>query len=126
METTVLIVDDEPHIRMLLEESLVDLEDQGICLLSACNGREALDLIEAHRPRLVLLDVMMPELSGYEVCQQVRANPALAGVYILMLTAKGQEADRLRGLEAGADDYATKPFDPDDMLARVQRVLALG
>jgi len=126
METTVLIVDDEPHIRMLLEESLVDLEDQGIGLLSASNGREALALIEAHRPRLVLLDVMMPELSGYEVCQLVRANPALTGVYILMLTAKGQEADRLRGLEAGADDYATKPFDPDDMLARVQRVLALG
>ena len=124
METTVLIVDDEPHIRMLLEESLVDLEDQGISLLSAANGREALQLIEAHRPRLVLLDVMMPELSGYEVCEQVRANPALAQVYILMLTAKGQEADRLRGLEAGADDYATKPFDPDDMLARVQRVLA--
>ncbi|WP_027474657.1 response regulator transcription factor [Curvibacter gracilis] len=126
MENTVLIVDDEPHIRMLLEESLVDLEDQGISLLSACNGREALQLIEAHRPRLVLLDVMMPELSGYEVCQQVRANPALAQVYILMLTAKGQEADRQRGLEAGADDYATKPFDPDDMLARVQRVLALS
>lgn len=124
MENTVLIVDDEPHIRMLLEESLVDLEDQGISLLSAANGREALQLIEAHRPRLVLLDVMMPELSGYEVCEQVRANPALAQVYILMLTAKGQEADRLRGLEAGADDYATKPFDPDDMLARVQRVLA--
>jgi len=126
MENTVLIVDDEPHIRMLLEESLVDLEDQGIQLLSACNGREALALIEQHRPRLVLLDVMMPELSGYEVCQQVRANPALAEVYILMLTAKGQEADRQRGLEAGADDYATKPFDPDDMLARVQRVLALA
>ena len=124
MENTVLIVDDEPHIRMLLEESLVDLEDQGISLLSAANGREALQLIEAHRPRLVLLDVMMPELSGYEVCEQVRANPALAQVYILMLTAKGQEADRLRGLEAGADDYATKPFDPDDMLARGQRVLA--
>ena len=124
MENTVLIVDDEPHIRMLLEESLVDLEDQGISLLSAANGREALQLIEAHRPRLVLLDVMMPELSGYEVCEQVRANPALAQVYILMLTAKGQEADRLRGLEAGADDYVTKPFDPDDMLARVQRVLA--
>lgn len=126
METTVLIVDDEPHIRMLLEESLVDLEDQGIGLLSASNGREALALIESHRPRLVLLDVMMPELSGYEVCQLVRANPALTGIYILMLTAKGQEADRLRGLEAGADDYATKPFDPDDMLARVQRVLARG
>jgi len=124
MENTVLIVDDEPHIRMLLEESLVELEDQGIKLLSAGNGREALALIEAHRPRLVLLDVMMPELSGYEVCQQVRANPALAQVYILMLTAKGQEADRQRGLEAGADDYATKPFDPDDMLARVQQVLA--
>jgi len=126
MENTVLIVDDEPHIRMLLEESLVDLEDQGICLMSAVNGREALALIEAHKPRLVLLDVMMPELSGYEVCQQVRANPALAQVYILMLTAKGQEADRLRGLEAGADDYATKPFDPDDMLARVRRVLDLA
>ena len=126
METTVLIVDDEPHIRMLLEESLVDLEDQGIHLLSAGDGREVLAMIEAHRPRLVLLDVMMPELSGYEVCQQVRANPALASTYILMLTAKGQEADRLRGLEAGADDYATKPFDPDDMLVRVQRVLALG
>lgn len=126
MERTVLIVDDEAHIRILLEESLIDLEDEGVRLLMACNGRDALDSIRAHRPQLVLLDVMMPELGGYDVCTAVRADPALANTYIILLTAKGQESDRLRGLEVGANEYVTKPFDPDEILGRARAILGLG
>ena len=123
MNQIILIVDDEPHIRMLLEESLSDVEDEGVTIITAANGREALDLIQRHRPGLVLLDVMMPELNGYDVCRLVRADPELSRTHIIMLTAKGQDADRLRGHEAGANDYLTKPFDPDEILERAITIL---
>ncbi len=125
MENTILIVDDEAHIRILLEESLADLGDEGVQLLTASNGREALDSIRAHRPKLVLLDVMMPELNGFDVCTAVREDPALSDTYIIILTAKGQESDRLRGLAAGANEFVTKPFDPDDILARARAILGM-
>lgn len=125
MENTILIVDDEAHIRLLLEESLADLEDEGVRLLSANNGREALERIREYRPRLVLLDVMMPELSGFDVCEIVRADPQLGDTYIIILTAKGQESDRLRGLAAGANEFVTKPFDPDDILERARAILGM-
>lgn len=126
MNPMILIVDDETHIRILLEESLAELEDEGVHLISAGNGREALEHIRAHHPALVLLDVMMPEISGYDVCQAVRNDSTLNDVHIIMLTAKGQEADRVRGLEAGANEYVTKPFDPDEMLQRARTVLGLS
>lgn len=121
----VLIVDDEPHIRMLLEQTLDVLEEEGIELLTASNGAEALATIEAERPELVLLDVMMPLVNGFEVCRQVKANPAWAGTKILMLTAKGQDLDRQAGEDVGADAYVTKPFDPDDVLARAAAMLGV-
>ena len=123
MTGTVLIVDDEPHIRMLLEQSLEELEDDGVVLLSAADGEEALETIRRERPDLVFLDVMMPRRNGFDVCATVKADPELATVTIVLLTAKGQEADRARGEAAGADLYLTKPFDPDDLRATAERLL---
>ena len=119
---TIAIVDDEVHIRALLEQTLEDL-DGATEILTAVNGAEGLALIERERPNLVFLDVMMPLMNGYEVCAAVRKNPDLAGTTIVMLTAKGQESDRARGIEAGAHHFVTKPFDPDEILELAQRVL---
>ncbi|WP_247215949.1 response regulator [Synechococcus sp. C9] len=120
----ILIVDDEPHIRLLLEQTLEDLADEAdIELLTASNGLEALDVIQNERPNLVFLDVMMPKMNGFEVCQRVKKELLLEGVYIIMLTAKGQEFDKVRGQEVGADLYMTKPFDPDQVVKRSLEVL---
>ncbi|MDP1594360.1 MAG: response regulator [Gallionella sp.] len=125
MNNAIVIVDDETHIRILLEETLEELEDQGIEIYLASNGAEALEVIRRHYPRLVFLDVMMPILNGYDVCEQIRADPALQGIEIIMLTAKGQDSDRQRGYAVGANDYITKPFDPDAVLARARAVFDL-
>jgi len=118
----ILIVDDEAHIRMLLEQTLEDFEDKGVKLFSADNGRKALDIILNEKPDLVFLDVMMPELNGYDVCSKVKQELGLDEVYIIMLTAKGQEYDKKRALEAGADLYITKPFDPDFIINKTEEV----
>ncbi|GAB1391982.1 response regulator [Rhodocyclaceae bacterium] len=120
--TKIAIVDDEVHIRALLEQTLEDLEEAPEILL-ACNGAEGLALIERERPRIVFLDVMMPLMNGYDVCAAVRQNPDLAGTTIVMLTAKGQESDRVRGLETGAHHFVTKPFDPDEILDLAHNIL---
>ncbi len=125
MEKRILIVDDEAHIRMLIEQTLEDLEDQGVELQFAENGEEALELIRTQQPNLVFLDVMMPKLNGMEVCQKVKKELKLNEVFIILLTAKGQEVDRQKGLEMGADRYMTKPFDPDEMLSVAEEVLNL-
>ncbi|WP_019670019.1 response regulator transcription factor [Eudoraea adriatica] len=123
MGQKLLIVDDEAHIRMLIEQTLEDLEDEGVELLFAENGEEALNLIKEEEPNLVFLDVMMPKMNGMEVCQIVKKELNLAHVYIILLTAKGQEVDRQKGLDMGADRYMTKPFDPDEMLAVAEEIL---
>jgi DNA-binding response OmpR family regulator len=120
-----LIVDDEPHIRLLLEQTLDDLEEAGVEILTASNGQEALDLIEAERPQLVLLDVMMPLVTGFDVCRTIKGRADLRHIYVIMLTAKGQEFDRVTGAEVGADRYVTKPFDPDDVLAEAAAALGI-
>jgi DNA-binding response OmpR family regulator len=123
MEKKLLIVDDEAHIRMLIEQTLEDLEDDGVEILLAENGEEALSLIKEEEPNLVFLDVMMPKMNGIEVCQKVKNELDLQNVYIILLTAKGQELDRKKGLEMGADKYMTKPFDPDEMLDIAKEIL---
>lgn len=123
MTGTVLIVDDEQHIRLLIEQTLEELVDEGVDIYTASDGEEALAAIGAQRPDLVFLDVMMPKRNGIEVCRAVRADPDLAGVHIVLLTAKGQATDREEGLGAGADRYLTKPFDPDELLALAREVL---
>ncbi|MGB3152628.1 MAG: response regulator [Maribacter sp.] len=124
MKKKLLIVDDESHIRMLIEQTLEDLEDEGVQLLFAENGEQALQIIQEEKPNLVFLDVMMPKMNGMEVCQKVKKELNLAEVYIILLTAKGQEVDRQKGLDMGADRYMTKPFDPDEMLEIATEILS--
>lgn len=121
----ILIVDDEPHIRALLEQTLEELEDEGVELFSAADGETALALVADERPDLVFLDVMMPRMNGYEVCRAVRSDLGLTDVTLVLLTAKGQDADRERGLAVGADEFRTKPFDPDELLALARARLGL-
>ncbi len=121
----ILIVDDEPHIRLLLEQTLEELEDEGVEILIADNGEEGLEEIQVERPQLVFLDVMMPKMNGFDVCQRVKNELKLKDVYIIMLTAKGQEFDKKRGQEVGSDIYMTKPFNPDEILDKAREILGL-
>jgi DNA-binding response OmpR family regulator len=125
MEQKLLIVDDEAHIRMLLEQTLEDLEDEGVNFFSAQNGEEAFEIIKAEEPQLVFLDVMMPKMNGMEVCRKVKKELQLDHVFIVLLTAKGQELDRQKGQEVGADLYMTKPFDPEVILDKAREILGL-
>jgi two-component system alkaline phosphatase synthesis response regulator PhoP len=122
---TILIVDDEAHLRNLIQQTLEELEDEGIELMMAANGEEALATIESTKPGLVFLDVMMPKLSGFDVCSRAKHALGLKDVYIVLLTAKGQEFDRQKGQEVGADMYMTKPFDPDALLQKARQVMGL-
>jgi two-component system, OmpR family, alkaline phosphatase synthesis response regulator PhoP len=126
MEKKILIVDDEAHIRMLIEQTLEDLEEEEVSFFTAENGEDALALISKEKPQLVFLDVMMPKLNGMEVCRRVKKELLLDNVYIVLLTAKGQEIDRLKGQEVGADVYMTKPFDPQTLLDKARSVLGLA
>ena len=125
MTKKILIVDDEPHIRMLIEQTLEELEDEGVEFLTAENGEVALEVIREENPQLVFLDVMMPKMNGMEVCRRVKMEQGKKETYIVLLTAKGQEADRQKGLDVGADVYMTKPFDPELLLEKAKEVLAL-
>ncbi len=121
----ILIVDDEPHLRMLIQQTLEELEDEGVEIFTAANGDEALQTIRDQQPNLVFLDVMMPKKNGFDVCHAVKHEMGLGHIHIILLTAKGQEFDRQRGQEVGADLYMTKPFDPDALLAKARAVLGL-
>ncbi|HET6722039.1 MAG TPA: response regulator [Chitinophagaceae bacterium] len=125
MEQKILIVDDEAHIRMLIEQTLEELEDEGVEFLTAENGEIALEIIQKENPKLVFLDVMMPKMNGMEVCRRVKKELELKDVFIVLLTAKGQELDRQRGQEVGADVYMTKPFDPEIILSKAKEVLGI-
>ena len=125
MDRRILIVDDEAHLRMLIQQTLEELEDEGVELLTASNGEEALAAIETMKPNLVFLDVMMPKLSGFDVCERAKQQLGLKDTYIVLLTAKGQEFDRLRGQQVGADLYMTKPFDPDALVQKARSVLGM-
>jgi DNA-binding response OmpR family regulator len=117
---TILVVDDEPPILELVRYTL---EDEQIRVLEAADGVQALEVAHAARPDLILLDVQMPRLDGLEVCRRLRADPTLGGTRIVMLTAAGQDADRARGLAAGADEYLTKPFSPLALFTLVRSLL---
>ncbi|MCL5262761.1 MAG: response regulator [Acidobacteria bacterium] len=119
----ILIVDDEAHLRMLIQQALEDLEDEGAELVTASNGEEALDAIREHQPNLVVLDVMMPKKNGFDVCHTVKNEWGQTHTRIILLTAKGQEFDKQRGEEVGADLYMTKPFDPDMLVEKVRHLL---
>jgi DNA-binding response OmpR family regulator len=117
---SVLIADDEPHVVELVR---VTLQDERVHVYDAANGETALVLADTLIPKLVLLDVHLPDVSGLEVCRALRSRPRLAAVRIVMLTAAAQQDDVARGLAAGADDYLTKPFSPLRLLELVDRLL---
>ncbi len=120
MPSRVLIVEDEPDIRGLLA---FHLEREGYQVVKSSTGADALRQVRARPPDLVLLDLMLPEMDGLEVCRRLRQDPATAPLPIVMLTAKGEEVDRVLGLELGADDYIVKPFSPKEVVARIRAVL---
>jgi DNA-binding response OmpR family regulator len=120
MAKRILIADDEPNIVLSLEFLM---QTSGYEVRTASDGDAALAALDEFRPDLVLLDVMMPKRNGYEICQWIRSNPALAGVKVLMLTAKGREADVEKGLGLGADAYVTKPFATRELVARVKAMV---
>ena len=121
MSCKILIADDEPNILISLEYLM---KREGFEVLVARDGQEALDVLRRERPRLVLLDVMMPKKSGFEVCQELRADEALKGTLVLMLTAKGRDTDIDKGLGVGADAYMTKPFSTQELVQKVRDMLA--
>lgn len=123
MSKKVLIVDDEPNIAISVDFLM---RREGFEVLVAHDGEEGLARIRADRPDLVVLDVMMPKLDGFEVCKAVRADPALAGVRILMLTAKGRALEISKGLALGADAYFPKPFSTRELVAKVKELLGSG
>ena len=121
MTNCILIADDEPNILISLEYLM---KREGYEVHLARDGQEALDVMQRVRPQLVLLDVMMPKKTGFEVCQALRADDALKGTRVLMLTAKGRDTDVARGLGVGADAYMTKPFSTQELTRKVRELLA--
>ena len=120
MSQTILIIEDEPDIVELLE---YNLQKEGYRVLSANDGRAGVEMAKKHRPSLVLLDLMLPGMSGLDVSRELRADEDTKNIAVIMLTAKGEEGDMILGLELGADDYMTKPFSPKELLARMRAVL---
>ena len=120
MPKEILIVDDEPSIVVPIQFLM---EQQGYSVIVAENGHDALDMIYKYTPDLVLLDIMLPGIDGYEVCEIIRLNPKLRGIKIIFLTAKGREVEIAKGLALGADAYITKPFSNAELVAKVKTVL---
>jgi diguanylate cyclase (GGDEF)-like protein len=120
LDTKILVVDDEPHIRRILQFLL---EQEGFEVLQAENGLQALELLAQEKPELILLDVMMPEMDGFTVLQQLRANYETSGIPVIMLTANGAGQEKVKGLKIGANDYITKPFNHEELLLRMRNML---
>jgi sigma-B regulation protein RsbU (phosphoserine phosphatase) len=118
----ILIADDHSTIRLLLKKQL---QPEGYEIVLATNGKEALQLAEKLHPALIICDWMMPEMDGLEVCRQLKLNKDLASIFFILLTAKGEVTDRVEGLDAGADDFLSKPVDPSELLARVRAGIRL-
>ncbi len=119
----ILIVDDEPNIR---ETAAFILETEGYQVIKACNGEEGLDQVKQLRPRVVLLDVMMPKMDGYTLCKKIKQDPELKDTFVIMLTAKGQKVDEQHAILMGADAYMTKPFDAEEIMWYIQKMFNLA
>jgi DNA-binding response OmpR family regulator len=116
----ILLIDDEPFILRSLSYLLTR---EGFEVETAGNGREGLELVRRLHPWVVFLDIMMPLMNGYEVCEQIKQDPLLADIHVIMLSAKGQQIDRERGMLGGADEYMTKPFSPREVVQRIRSLL---
>jgi CheY-like chemotaxis protein len=125
MSKKVLIAEDQPDSRRLLQDILEHLTTYGVETLIAKDGREAYDIIQKEKPELVLLDVMMPHMSGFEVCEKVKTDPELKKTYIIIVSAKIQPEDRRQAATIGADEYLTKPYDVNAVIQRVQHALGI-
>jgi DNA-binding response OmpR family regulator len=121
MPRSILVVEDEPNIVLSLQFLM---KKEGFDVRVANDGEAALQEVRQRAPDLILLDVMIPKRDGYDVCQTIRANPGWRNIYIIMLTAKGRDVDREKGLSLGADDYVTKPFSTRDLTEKVKQILA--
>lgn len=126
MDKKILVVDDAPYIRLLIEQCLEEFVEAGVALSFAEDGKSALSIIEREKPDLVFLDVMLPQMNGYEVCNTVKNLWGMSEVFVVMLTAKGQESDKSKGNALGADLYLTKPFLPSELIATTARILGVG
>ncbi len=125
MSKKILIVDDELNMRKLLKEGLEEFEDKGVELLLAKNGKDAIESIRAEKPELVILDVKMPGMDGFEVCNTIKNELGMKDVYVLMLTTEGQEFSKQKSIEVGTDIFMTKPFDIDEIAEKVAKILEI-
>ncbi len=123
MAGKILIAEDEALIRLLLKRSFKCFQKMGVDVLVAGNGKEAFELAMNEMPNIMFLDIMMPEMNGFDVCRKIRENSALRNIYIIILTAKSEYLDKEEGFRAGANEYLTKPINPDDLVGRVKSVL---
>ncbi len=119
-EKKILVVDDEPYV---VRSLTFVFKKEGYDVSSATNGEEAMVKVRESKPDLMFLDVMMPKKNGYEICQEIKSDSGLSDIYVIMLTAKGQEADREKGLSSGANEFITKPFSPMKIVERVRELL---
>lgn len=119
----ILIVEDDPHIAGLIR---YNLEKAGFECLQTADGQQAFEELERHKIHLIVLDIMLPGMDGFELCKEIKKKPAWASIPILMLTARAEEIDRVLGLELGADDYMVKPFSPRELILRVKAILRRG
>lgn len=117
----ILVVDDEVNITQILEFSI---GSEGFEVITAQNGEEAIERARRERPDLIILDIMMPKIDGYEACRILKANPLTKNIPVLLLTAKGRDIDRRLGYEVGATDYIVKPFSPNKLVERIHRLLS--
>jgi len=117
----ILVVDDEVNITQILEFSI---GSEGFEVITAQNGEEAIERARRERPDLIILDIMMPKIDGYEACRILKANPLTKNIPVLLLTAKGRDIDRRLGYEVGATDYIVKPFSPNKLIERIHRLLS--
>jgi len=122
-EKKIVVVDDDVYVRQLLQQLLEDFKASGVKLFYAQNGIAAWELIQTEKPDLILLDLMLPGISGYELCRRIRSDRALAAIHIIVLTARGQSADETKGLKLGADEYVTKPFNNQHLIQLIGTAL---
>jgi two-component system, OmpR family, alkaline phosphatase synthesis response regulator PhoP len=122
----ILIVDDDPLIRNLLGQILESFEEKGVQLLNANNGIVAIEIVKKEKPDIIFLDVMMPKMNGFEVCSIIKNDLLLNNIYIIMLTAKGQEIDKQKAKGIGADFYITKPFNIKEIVEKVSDILSMN
>jgi len=123
MSRKILIVDDEVNMRMLLQETLEEFEEKGVELLIVENGSDAIESVRAEKPDLLILDAMMPGTDGFVVCNTIKNKLGMKDVYILMLSADGQDVNKQKSRNVGADGFMTKPFDPDEIAEKVAQIL---